>query len=356
MESQEASRRAGLWVQSQCKNRFLDSPTGIKRLLELVDKHQITDIFLQVFRSGRAWFPSQIFESGTADSRLLDLLPPLLERGVQTQAWINVCNAGTTPSARYVEILGADESFLIDSAGRNTQESLLPFEIDTPGLWLEPSNPKLVLVLKTISEELAALPFSGVHLDFIRYPYALPIKPASWIDCGLDFGYSQQALDRFLLGRTEMQYFHNSRLGGILPSSEANGQTFDLWRREQINKLIAAFKETLPEGRLLSVAALAWSDRAYLNAYQDWRHWLSSNLIDELCLMSYSADIHLVGEQLRQAKSFIRSQQNLFAGIGLYKLSSLSELQQQLKVISDLGASPCYFCADQLLEPAFQNL
>jgi hypothetical protein len=209
--------------------------------------------------------------------------------------------------------------------------------------------------MASLSKELGQLAFSGVHLDFIRYPYVLPIKPASWIDCGLDFGFSKPALERFLSGKMQSDYFCSSKLNGIVPSSEAHGQAFDAWRRTQINNLVATFKQTLPKGLEISVAALAWSDRAYLNAQQDWRHWLDSKLIDCICLMTYSADNQLVAEQLRQAREFIEPPQTLFAGIGLYKLTSQSELDLQLKTISEVGASPCYFCADRLLQSPFDR-
>lgn len=355
MQSQLLLQRTGIWVPCEGSNRFLDSRRGIELLLELLVERDITDVFLQVFRAGRAWFSSQVFESGCSDSQLLDLLGLLELNNIRAHAWVNVCNAGLNPSAGYVKLLGGEDALLRDGKGRDTSESVPDFEIDTAGIWLEPSNPKLHSAIALLVNELNQFSFAGVHLDFIRYPYALPMKPVSWIDCGVDYGYSSTALQRF---KSEFgsEAFRVSGINGLIPENESSAAAFDGWRRRQINDLIVSFRRALATGRILSVAALAWSDRAYLNAYQDWRSWLKSSLVDELCLMTYTADTNLLEQQIEQAKAFLNPTQQLFAGIGLYKLDSCNQLSKQLRLISSLNTNPCYFCADRFLLPPFCHL
>lgn len=355
MQSLNQFERAGLWVTCQGNNRFLDTQVGIERLVNLIIQRQITDVFLQVFRSGRAWFPSNVFEKGAKDSKLCELLDLLGRQEVRAHAWVNVCNAGLSPSPDFIDLIGGHDAFLRDGNGRDTYSDLGIHEIDTPGLWLEPSSPGLHSTIKIISEELNQLSFSGVHLDFIRYPYVLPMKPASWIDCGIDFGYSELALRNFDNGGLRENIFSVSKINGLIPSCEKFGQLFDEWRRLQIENLILTFKQSLPADKSLSVAALAWSDRAYLNAHQDWRRWLEFNLIDSLCLMSYTADANLYSQQVKQAKAFLMPHQTLFAGIGLYKLETTLELNVQLEIAQRLEASPCFFCADRLLQQPFDR-
>lgn len=354
MQSLNQPERVGLWVACEGSNRFLDSQAGIERLMNLILKKRVTDVFLQVFRGGRAWFPSKIFESGCRNSKLIELLNELNGRNIMAHAWINVCNASTSTSRQFIDRLGR-EARLLDGQGRDTLSDLSPYQIDTPGLWIEPSNPLLHSTMTALVEELNQLNFSGLHLDFIRYPYTLPSKPASWIDCGIDFGYSDSALERFKASLNTEIVFAESKINGSVPDSEISGQIFDNWRRTQIQNLVQTFRQALTDDRELSVAALSWSDRAYLNAYQDWRNWLELGLIDSLCLMTYTADNLLFTEQVKQAKAFLHEHQSLFAGIGLYKFSSDIEVAEQLKLAEKLEVSPCYFCADRLSQAPFDH-
>lgn len=337
-----------LWVTCEGKHKLLDSRAGFDLLLKLLPAYSIKTVFLQVFRSGRAWFSSNSFEQWqkqNADIR--HLLEELQNRGVCAHAWINVCNAGLDPSPKYLQLLGGDDGALRDGQRRTTVELPTGFSLDTPGLWLDPSNPRLKLAMQTLIHELTELEFEGVHLDFIRYPYTVPIKPVSWVDCAPEFGYLNAIEKKFA--------FKNSTINGLVPKDEANALLFDTWRRDQIDQLVRSAKEQLPTSWRLSVAALSWSDRAYLNAFQDWRSWLQRKLCDDLCLMTYSADSHLIDQQIRQAKAFLQDGQTLFSGIGLYKLASDEQRCEQEKLIADLKAVPCYFCADRLLEKPFSH-
>ena len=48
----------GLWVQAEGSNRSLDSIGKIRTLLAQARDSGVTDIYAQVYRSGRAWFPT----------------------------------------------------------------------------------------------------------------------------------------------------------------------------------------------------------------------------------------------------------------------------------------------------------
>ncbi len=337
-----------LWVPAESKSRFFSSVKALQPLKDRILKFHFTDIFIQVFRQGRVFFESSFFESAARTEVLADLLQFLSEHNIKAHAWINVCNLGTSPSEKYLGFLGGEKAFLKNNF------SMIPegFQIDTPGHWIEPSNPKLPEALRFIINEISAFDFDGLHLDFIRFPYAIPIRPASWVNTGVDYGYSEQALERFLSGRPEDDFFCGDSHQLV---SEEKSLEFDSWRRLQITNLLKICRKEIKD-RELSAAVLAWSDRAYLNAYQDWRSWMTDNIVDSLALMTYTADSNLLIQQCRQAAAFLTQKQKLFAGVGLYKLNRVGQLQDQIELIELNGFKPSIFCAEALLDDKWGSL
>src|SRR5215831_14799968 len=54
----DATGTLGLWVLAEGTERALESPEKIAQLVERAKKLGATDLFVQVHRAGRAWFPS----------------------------------------------------------------------------------------------------------------------------------------------------------------------------------------------------------------------------------------------------------------------------------------------------------
>ena len=88
----------GLWVQAEGANRTLDSAEKIKALVKRACTAGVTDIYAQVYRSGRAWFPTKLADDSPANRAGQDPLALLLDmasRGeeygcaIRVHAWIN---------------------------------------------------------------------------------------------------------------------------------------------------------------------------------------------------------------------------------------------------------------------------
>src|SRR6185295_11181083 len=102
-------------------------------------------------------------------------------------------------------------------------------------------------------------------------------------------------------------------------ADDETAERWDAWRRDQVSRYLPEIKSRLRAGQKLSVAALAYADRAYLSAFQDWRGWLADGAVDRVCLMSYSPDDRLFGHLVRQAAACCEADRSrLYAGVGMW--------------------------------------
>ena len=306
----------GLWVQAEGANRTLDSAEKIKNLAKRACAAGVTDIYAQVYRSGRAWFPTKLADdspSKRAGQDPLALLLDLASRGeecespIRVHAWINAFALARNKKAPIIQELGA-EAVLKDQYGRSLLEYPLSgkprwakgFGLGTPGIFLDPGNPG---VRKRIIDVAAHLVrnyprLAGVHLDFIRYPYALPISPGSRFSPRLDFGYNEASMARFT------QETHKTAPRAGASAKRADAAAWDEWRRKQVTATVRSVHEktrSLRKQVIVSAAVLPWEERAYLAAFQDWRGWLEGGFLDKAVVMNYTADEHLAAQISRSA-------------------------------------------------------
>jgi hypothetical protein len=165
----------------------------------------------------------------------------------------------------------------------------------------------------------------GIHLDYIRYPYALPITPGSRFSPRLDFGYGRTSMERF---RAETGF--RAPINGIQQSTAAY-QAWDSWRRLQVTRTVQEVESALRVRRpdaLLSVAVLPWADRAYLSSFQNWRAWLQAGLLDKVVLMNYTRDEELAIQISRGGVAWrlpsgvnAKRQGKVLVGLGAYLFS-----------------------------------
>jgi uncharacterized lipoprotein YddW (UPF0748 family) len=311
-------------------------------------------VLLQIYRRGVAYFPSRhatIAQDITSDFDPLQLLSSRLsDEGIALEAWVNCNNLGNRPDPALLRALGK-ESLVHDHCGVAVSaehplfaprgEVSAPYSLDTPGTWIDPSSGLHRERLRTLVDEISArYPLvSGVHLDFIRYPYVLPIRPGAGVSCGLDLGY----------GPALMRFLHDEGLNGLSLENLFNSPgewrepslalRFDNWRRSQITTLVQTLRGALQPHHCLSAAVLTWSERAYLTALQDWRGWLEQGLIKRAMLMSYTADDSHFRLMLKSALPFQTENTAVYAGIGCYKLRSLQDLTAQIEIAQHLGLS-----------------
>ena len=297
-------RRAetGLWVPAEGENATLDDLKRIRTLVEKARAAGVTDLYAQVYRGGRAWYPTRLADDSPSRRAGRDPLSYLIGlassggRNLRVHAWINAFSLAWNREAPILKELGP-QAVLQDNHGRslldyppNGKPPWAPgFGLGTPGIYLDPAHPGVRRRVAEVAAELARRypKLAGVHLDYIRYPYALPITPGSRFTPRLDFGYGKLAAERF---RAETG--RPAPVSGIQRST-ADHQAWDDWRRLQVTDTVKEADKTLRaqrRGLLLSAAVLPWADRAYLSSLQDWRGWLRAGLLDKAVLMNYTRD------------------------------------------------------------------
>jgi uncharacterized lipoprotein YddW (UPF0748 family) len=330
-------RYRGLWVLCEGSRRVLEDPARIDVLIEDAQALEVTDLFVQVYRGGRAWFASQLADDAPYRAILAqgsdDPLALLIERahgaGLRVHAWVNVLSLSRNRQAPILQELGPG-AIHVDRRGRSIldypADLELPetdqgwYRIGTPGIYLDPAAPgvseRLVAVFRELVLRYPRL--DGLHLDYIRHPGVLPFAPGSRFGVGLDFGYGEASRLRFRRETGLRGPYADDAAPD--PARLVNANRWDAWRREKVTQLVAAIgdatSKTNPQLRL-SAAVISYLDRAYLSLAQDWRRWLEEGLVDFVVPMVYSKDDRLLRYQV---EAFARGSQSqrIWAGVGVW--------------------------------------
>ncbi|MEE9239872.1 MAG: family 10 glycosylhydrolase [bacterium] len=364
----------GLWVQAEGSNRTLDSTQKLDALVRKARSSGITDIYAQVYRSGRSWYPTSLADDSPSRRAGRDPLAYLLriasgkgktERPIRVHAWVNAFSLSRNPKAPILAELG-EEAVLKDQFGKSLLEyprSGRPpwakgFALGTPSIFLDPANigvrRRFVDIAAELLERYPTL--AGIHLDFIRYPYALPISPGSRFSPRLDFGYGTESMARFQM-----------ETGRKAPRAKADVsspdyQAWDDWRRRQVTETVrqvhGALKAFRPRA-VLSAAVLPWTERAYLAAFQDWRGWLQEGILDKAVVMNYTRDLTLssrISKSISAAKTFFperrkRGRQLIIIGLGAWLfVSNPQDLWKEWNEAYRAGADGvAFFSYDQMV-------
>ncbi len=328
----------GLWVEAEGPNRTLDSLGRLEAMVLAAARAKITHLYLQVYRGGRTWYASTLADDEpyrrALTSQGYDPLQFALglahSKGLRVHAWMNLFNLGNHRDGPVPARLGPS-AVIRDHRGRSLLDyanSRPPGDdgkrdmLDSPGYWLDPGDLQVQAALAALIQELVSRypTLDGVHFDYIRYPYAVPIVPGSGYSNGLDFGYGERSVARFR-AETGLSAF-------AAKDDPAVARRWDDWRREQLNHFLRQVRGQLKRLRqnvVLSAALLPWPDRAYLSAYQDWRLWLEEGLLDQGIVMNYNRDSRLASHLSRQAVAF-RGRSKLFVGLAAYALLDQPDL------------------------------
>ena len=348
------SPRAALWVLAEGSQRTLESPERISALVAAAERLGVTDLFVQLYRRGRSWFPSttaddspsRALRSADGAEPIASLLSQAHARGIRVHAWFNALSLADNRTAPLLERVGP-EAVLVDRAGRSLLDypgleppipDRLHTRMGTPGLWLDPATPGVIEALEaTVDDLVAAFPeLDGLHLDFIRHPIALPIVPGSRFDVGLDFGYGKAAKAGF------------ERESG---RSFRRGEAWDRYRRERVGEVVRRLRARLPEGWEQSAAVLPWADRAYLSAAQDWRRWLEEGSLDFAVAMAYMRDDRLLRYVSRGLRSGVGGDR-VWIGLGTWLFARSPEriAEQTRLALEAAPAGIVFFSWDALAE------
>ena len=325
----EASPRHALWVLAEGHVRVLDAPERVPILIEHARALSATDLFVQVYRGGRAWYDASLADpapyrrvvDASGHDTLADLLTAAHEAGLKVHAWVNVLSLSKNREAPILTDLGLDVVH-VDRHGRSLldypdfeipQPDRRTLRMGTPGLYLDPGAPGLAPHLAAVyAELLQRYPgLDGLHLDYIRYPDVLPTAPGSRFGVGLDFGYGAPTRARF-----------QAETGLEAPFGDVtrHAGTWDRWRRDRVREvvaLIASEARAARPGIEISAAVWTYSDRAYLSMGQDWRGWLEDGLIDLAVPMSYTVDDRLLRYHAEHFAN-LRQQPRIIMGLGAW--------------------------------------
>ncbi len=380
----EIARPRGIWVLCEGSQRVLEHPERLAELIEFASALRATDLFVQVYRGGQAWFDSshagtgpyqRMRESGDVDrlreSGDVDPLRELVRRahalGIRVHAWVNVLSLAGNRDAKIVQELGRD-AVLVDQRGRSIldyPELDVPmpdrgyYRMGTPAVWLDPAAPGVAEYLSaTFAELVARYPeLDGLHLDYIRYPDVLPFSPGSRFGVGLEFGYGEPTRARF-----------QAETGLTAPIGDElqNANRWDEWRREKMNELVgmlgAAARAARPESPqqpklALSAAAGAYAERVYLSEAQDWKRWIEDELIDFAIPMAYTLDDRMFRYMVEGFASGPRSDR-IWIGHGTWLFAKRPERAlDQLALARAAGAAgEVFFSYDSIAEaPALRD-
>jgi uncharacterized lipoprotein YddW (UPF0748 family) len=360
--SSSAASPRGLWVLCEGSQRVLESPEKVDWLLADARALGVTDLFVQVYRGGRAWFPSQHADAGPyarvfrkGDSDALDVLIRRAHaEGLRVHAWVNVFHLASNPTAPILRDLGR-RAAAVDQHGRSILDypgfEVPPpdrryYRMGTPGVWLDPGAPgvrdRLVATFRELVGRYPGL--DGVHLDYIRYPDVLPFTPGARFGVGLSFGYGEPSRARFL-----------RETGLVAPVGESlgNANRWDDWRRAEVTRTVGAIstgvRELAPQMRM-SAAVISDRERAYLVDFQDWAGWLDAGLIDFAVPMLYTTDDRRLGYSLDAYRGLAQSRE-LWVGLGSWLFRKEPErARAQLRMVEGTPLGSALFSWDALRE------
>ena len=328
--------RIGLWIECEGARRTLDEAGRIREAVSDAAALGATDLFVQVFRNGKAWFATPLADDGPYRRARAKGYEPLAEvlrlahaRQTRVHAWVNLLRVDDGERSRWVRALGR-EAVLTDETGRSLLASgpwgaKRNAKPDTPGAWLDPASPavtaRLTALLIGLVEAYPAL--DGVHLDYTRYP--IPIGSGQ---SGADLGWSQTARARFMVD-----------LGAAKKGDMR--RRWDSWRRDQLTAFLRSLRDALKErrpGLVLSAAVIGDPEEAMARALQDWPAWTREGLLDLVVPMNYSAD-PVRFDRVARAAVKRRAEATLLMGIGAWRFGDrVDAIAARVSLALDAGA------------------
>ena len=331
--------------------RLWDDPARIPEVLARAERLGATDLFVQVYRGGRAFYagPPGVERDPSVAASGIDALRTLLDaahrRGFRVHAWVNVLSLSKRRDAALIASLGRD-ALLVDRKGRSVLDYPdfdLPeperrfYRMGTPGLYLDPALPSVrEQLVATFRDLVARYPeLDGLHLDYIRHPGVLPFSPGSRFGVGLEFGYGapSRAIYRAETGNADP-------IEGAAPGVVRSANAWDEWRRAQVTRLvdeIAATCRAARPGLVVSAAVIPYADRAYLSLAQDWRRWLETGALDLAIPMVYTLDDRLLRYQMQDFAGW-PSADRIWPGVGVWLFDDEPErAARQLEILRGFG-------------------
>jgi len=352
-------KNRAVWVTCFSKKNVLYSKAGVTGLVSFCRGHNINQIYLQVYRGGYAYYDTKLIgraqylemlkKAGTDPIDLL--IKEAAKYDIEVHAWVNLLSVSVNRKADIIAKFGegvltrdqrSDTSLAGDGKSGNEKAFLKEKQ-----LFLEPGDPRVQdYLLKVVDEICRRYPgLGGIHIDYIRYPMAIPYLPDSrFTKYGLSYGYGPQNIARFkeFTGRNPF----------TMREVDEYFIEWDNWKRDQVTAVLTKIsKNTRAKfpAMKISCAVQPSPERAYSIAMQDWPLWLEKGTIDHVVLMSYTKDVRLFKVELRSACAQ-RSKGKVYAGIGVFVMGSDSKLvKEECRIADDFSLDGiAFFAYDEL--------
>lgn len=260
-----------------------------KQIMELVDyaqRAQVQDLFVQIYRANRAWFPSRVADASPyvacRDSVGEDPFALLIRQahasGIRVHAWLNLLSLSNNADAVILRKYGRS----ILTRNLKEKKKLEDYKIDSQ-YFLEPGDHRVRAELSDMVDEILLLypELDGIEFDYIRYPDKNPF-----------YGFTPENMERF------------KRFTGCKEIEEGSAAWTD-WKRRQVTELLEILVKRVRRLRpamQVSTTGCAPYVRAYREAFQEWPSWLERGLVDFVTLMSYSTDTKEFAKYVAEAK------------------------------------------------------
>jgi len=334
-----SAARVGLWIECEGKRRSLDDRKRLVAALDHAEALGATDLFVQVYRDGRAWFPTKAADDAPwrgAKSAGFDPLTIVIDRahrrGARVHAWVNLLRVGRPAGVFLLRALG-DDAILSGTGGTARGFAWGP---DTPGAWLDPSSPEVGARLAAVLGDLVrAYPaLDGVHLDYARYP--IPVRRSG-------AGGGSNPPGGFAATTAEGSRFLASAGGsathGRFPAGDRT--VFASWRRDRLTELVRGLRRVIESARpgiLLSAAVMPEPGEAATRAGQDWPRWAEEGILDLVVPMNYAPGV-VTFERAERVCLARRGKAAMFMGIGAWRMGgNAGAIVARTKLAIDRGA------------------
>lgn len=342
-----SGERKSLWIV----RTHIKTKANIDLIINKMKEYGFNEAIVQVRGLADVLYQSKI--EGQADE-IEEGLDPLAyfidkakENDISVQAWLNV-NMLAKPSFLR-EYSGWDKHLSLKKPGWVLKDqnsiSMLEYrqeELETDwmdGAYANPGNAEWrKYFLSLVTEVQRNYDIEGIHLDFIRYPYA---KDGGKL-FGLDSTHLNQLQKVFPLDKED--YLDNPH---YLKALDVQKLVFMNLFVEQIYKHV---KKNNPK-HILSAAVWAHRKKALENVYQDWPLWLKKGYLDLAYMMIYVKDKEV--HDLRMEEFYDeRYLGKIVVGLGIYREPAFDVVQRQIyssRALSTAGF--CFFSAESFFDP-----
>ncbi len=309
-QSSGQAPRRGLFVSVIQDPVVLADRAAIDALIADAKAFRIDTLFVQVYRGNQAWFESRTAEDTPYRAALKkvgsDPLKLLIARAhaehIEVHAWMNLMSLSANDKALILKKYG--NGILTRTLG--DKGSVEEYKVDKQ-YFLEPGDPRVRGELTAIVGELVrGYPeLDGLQFDYIRYP-----------DTDPDFGITNTNVRRY------------KRSTGN-PVVAMKSEAWKNWKREQVSSLVKNLGNAarrIHPGIHISTTGLMPYSRASREAYQDWRLWVKSGLVDFVTLMCYTRDAEEFKKMVENGRENAGDLAKVNIAVGAYALGETPDV------------------------------